>query len=298
MVFYFTPAGSEFAIPWSGHFPTEEAQPDAIIRADHSADDRSRAAVNRGRELFEANYDLIRDITTSICRKNRLNATDADEFRSDVDLKFIDRDYQVLNEFEGRSTLKMFLRVVITNELRDYRNKKWGKWRPSAQAKRLGRRGITIDRLLHRDGWSPSEAFEHVRANLGWDITRAEFEDIVAQLPWHGRRVHVSDDALSGTPATDPPADDIIEKRELEAPMCRLLDALEQAIARLDDQERLIVRFFGEGRTIAWIARTMKLPQKQLYATLKALLKRLGKMLEEQGFDAEMVRKLLDCDRL
>ena len=297
MVFYFTPAGSEFAIPWRGSFSTVEAQRDAIIRADHSPDENGMA-VNRGRALYEANLGLIRAITASVCRKSRLNATDTEEFQSDVDLKFIDHGYQVLNEFQGRSALKTFLRIVITNEFRDYRNKKWGKFRPSAQAKRLGPRAITIDQLLHRDGWTPGEVFEHVRTTLGWDITRAEFDAIVAQLPWHGRRRFVSDDALMATPTTDPPADDVVARRELEEPICRLLEALERTIATLDDQERLILHFYREGKTIAWIARTMKLDQPQLYRRVQGLLKQLGKMLEEQGFDRETVRKLLDWDRL
>lgn len=298
MVFYFTPAGSEFAIQWPGHFPTEEAQPDAIIRADHSPDDRSRAAVNRGRELFEANLDLINEVIASVCRKNRLNAAYAEEFQSDVHYALIKDEYRALNQFEGRSTLKTFLRIVITNELRDFRDRQWGKFRPSAQAKGLGRPGIVIDELLHRDGFTPGEAFEHLRANLGWDITRAEFDDIVAQLPWHGRRRFVSDDALSGTPSTDPSADDLLRKRDLEEAMCRLLEALERAIAMLDDQERLMIHFYREGKTVAWIARTMKLNQKRLYPTFDTLFEQLAKLLEEQGFDPETVRKLLDWDRL
>src|SRR5262245_16489867 len=164
-----------------------EAQPDAIIR-DPPPDARTRAAVNPGRELFEANTDLINEVITSVCRKNRLNAAYAEEFQSDVHYALIKDEYRALNQFEGRSALKTFLRIVITNELRDFRDRKWGKFRPSAQAVRLGRRGIAIDELLHRDGWAPDEAFRHLRTNLGWDITRAEFDDIVARLPWHGLR--------------------------------------------------------------------------------------------------------------
>ena len=305
MVIYFTPAGSEFAIPWAGAFPTAKAQPDAIIRADHPPDENGMAladengvtAVNRGRELFEANFDLIRSITAFACRKNRLNPADADEFRSDVDLKFFENDYRVLNDFKGRCALKTFLQTVITNELRDFRDRKWGKFRPSAPATRLGRLGIVIDELLHRDGWTPGEAFEHLRANAGWSITRAEFDGVVAQLPWHGRRQFVSDDALSGARSADQP-DDVIRQRDLEEGLGRLLEALDRAIARLDDQPRLIIHFYREGKTIAWIARTMELNQKRLYPTLERVFEQLAKTLEEQGFDPETIRKLLDWDRL
>jgi hypothetical protein len=47
----------------------------------------------------------------------------------------------------------------------DYRNRLWGKWRPSAEAKRLGPTAILIERLVARDGWAVDQVIEMVRVN-------------------------------------------------------------------------------------------------------------------------------------
>src|SRR5215510_1984357 len=100
----------------------------------------SVAAANtfvEGEALFLASLPVIDDITGQVCRRHRLSAAEADDFRSEVRLHFIDRDYEVLRRFEQRSSLPTYVTVVIQRLFLDYRNRLWGKWRPSADAKRL-----------------------------------------------------------------------------------------------------------------------------------------------------------------
>lgn len=299
MVFYFTPAGSEFTVMWLGSSPVMEAQPDAIIRADLPSNESGMAAVNRGRELYDANLDLINAIAASICRSKRLNATDAADFTSQVHIKLLDNECEVLNKFQGRSKLKTFLQVVITHAFLDYRNAEWGKPRPSNQAKRLGPRAIEIERLHYFEGMNLNEVFEYLRTNLRWDITVEELDRIVAQLPPRTRRRHIPDDVLTDVPDGGPSVDDIVAQRQLEEPRCRLLEALDRAIATFSTQDRLILTYhYHDGRSVAWIARTMKLDQPRLYKRRATLGNRLRKILEAQDFDRDTVRKLLDCDRL
>src|SRR5438067_6487981 len=104
--------------------------------------------------LFLSSLPVIDDVTALVCRRHRLSGAEAEDFASEVRLHFIARDSDVLRRFEGRSTLRTFLSVVIHRLFLDYRNRLWGKWRPSAEARRLGPTAILAERLVSRDGWT------------------------------------------------------------------------------------------------------------------------------------------------
>ena len=67
-------------------------------------------------------------------------------------LKLIDDDYQILRGFRERSSLRTYLSTVVERLFLDYRIRQWGKWRPSAQARRAGALAVRLEALLHRDG--------------------------------------------------------------------------------------------------------------------------------------------------
>src|SRR5262249_56536161 len=99
-----------------------------------------------------ASQPVIDDITGHGVRSHRLSPAEADDFRSEVRLHFIDRNYEVLRRFENRSSLPTYVTVVIQRLFLDYRNRLWGKWRPSSEAKRQGPTWILFERLLAGDG--------------------------------------------------------------------------------------------------------------------------------------------------
>src|SRR5215208_5464467 len=55
---------------------------------------------------------------------------------------------QVRRRFERRSSLPTYVTVVIQRLFLDYRNRLWGKWRPSSDAKRLGPTAMLLERLV------------------------------------------------------------------------------------------------------------------------------------------------------
>ncbi|MGH7489945.1 MAG: hypothetical protein ACREMY_30715, partial [bacterium] len=69
-------------------------------------------------------------IVSFVCRRNNLGPAEADDFRSLVRLKLIENDYDVLRRYQGRSTLRTYLTVVVQRRFLDYRISEWGKWRP------------------------------------------------------------------------------------------------------------------------------------------------------------------------
>ena len=76
----------------------------------------------------------------------------------DVRLKLLQDDYAVLRKYRGASSQTTFLTVVISNLFRDHRIKHWGKWRPSAEAKRHGEVAVRLEAAIYRDGQSFEQA--------------------------------------------------------------------------------------------------------------------------------------------
>src|SRR3954451_24177669 len=100
---------------------------------------------------------VIREIAESICRRNGVTAHDAEDFVSEVRLKMYENDFAAIRHFQGKASFTTYLHVVISKFFIDYRRRTWGKWTPSAQAKRLGPVATLLEKLVYRDG-SPFDA--------------------------------------------------------------------------------------------------------------------------------------------
>src|SRR5215212_7376883 len=101
--------------------------------------------------MFLANLSLIDRIIAVTARRNALGGADAEDFGAWTKGRLVEGDYAILRKFNQRSSLATYLTVVITNLLRDYRNSRWGRWRPSAEARRCGPVAVRLEELLYRD---------------------------------------------------------------------------------------------------------------------------------------------------
>ena len=239
-------------------------------------------------EVLLQHLDAINRIVAFICRRNRVDAADAEDFGSTVRLRLIEDDYRVLRAFQERSSFTTYMNVVIQRMFLDYRIRQWGKWHPSAGAERLGDDAVRLENLLHRDGRTLDEAIEIIRAGKP-ELTAAALRDLSARLPpREPRRKTVDlDEARAVASACDPP-DAMPESKqsravELSAVIRRFIDALAES-----DQLLLRLRF-GCGMSVAQIARSMHLDQKRLYRQLEALYRRLREGLTAQGFTREEI---------
>src|SRR6266481_3261945 len=102
--------------------------------------------------LFLDQLPLIERVVHFICRRYALKGADADDFASTVKLQLIDHDYAILRQFQQRSSLGTYLKVVIQRMYLDQRVREWGKWRPAVRARQLGEPAILLDLLVNRDG--------------------------------------------------------------------------------------------------------------------------------------------------
>jgi RNA polymerase sigma factor for flagellar operon FliA len=244
--------------------------------------------------LYEQYHELLDTVIASVCRRNRLSADDAEEFASEFRLKVLEKDCAALARFEGRSSIRTYLTVVATRALQDWRNARWGKWRPSAEAERLGPVARRLERLIVRDRQTLDEAYETMRTNFGLEVSRGELERMAERLPVRAKRVFVGTDELLDREAADTRADGPLERTHAISSAGAAIGLLTRALDTLEPEDRLILRLrFECNLSIAHIARALHLEQKPLYRRIDRLLLELRAQVERQGLTAEAAASTL-----
>jgi len=148
----------------------------------------------RPEEVFLENLGVIERICSFIGRRNHLSDDDTAEFTAEAKFRLIEDDYAIFRKYEGRSLLSTYLTTVITRLYHQYRIEQRGKWRPSAEARRLGDPAVVLERLITRDGLTLHEAVETL-ATGDSHVTRHDLEQMYLRLPSRPPRpVLVSDE--------------------------------------------------------------------------------------------------------
>lgn len=246
-------------------------------------------------ELLLANLGLIDRIVIHVCRRNHWSGDDAQEFDGYVRLKLIENDYFVLRRFEGRSAFSTYATTVIQRLAFQYRVETWGRWRPSAEAQRIGQAAITLERLLTRDGYSFAEAVETLTTGLQPAYTRAELEAIHVRLPLRlPRPVLVQELDAANTPAHTT-ADAGAMQRERELLWRAAVAALDRAMGELEERDQLILRMrFWAARRMPEIAEAVGIDAKKLYKRIERLMRDLRHALQSDGVAQSDIADLLD----
>lgn len=240
--------------------------------------------------------ESIERIAAFVARRGHLNADETGEFVQIVRVKLFEDDYAIIRKFEGRSTFSTYLTTVILRLFHQWRVEMWGKWRPSAEAKRLGEKAITLERLLTRDGFTFAEALNVLTTRSGDAYTVAEIKELYVRLPLRNPRpVLVSDDVAPEVAAVDNDADERIESRDRERSARCCATALDGAIAKFDAEDRLILQLrFWNSKKVPEIAKIVGIDQKKIYKRLEKLFKELREALEKAGLKRADVDQLLD----
>jgi RNA polymerase sigma factor (sigma-70 family) len=234
--------------------------------------------------LLVDNLSLVDGVVRTIARRYRLSADDADELCSSVRLKLLENDYEVLRKFEQRSQLRTYLITVVQRVVLDDRNARWGKWRPSAQAYRLGPIAILLDELITRDHRTLDEAAESISARFGDAVSRSQLEAMLAQLPARRTRRFVGDEVLEQMPAPAPDEGDVLDSLDRERCGDRIERALESVLTQLGDEDRVILRMrFCHNMKLARIAEMLALAPKPFYRRVDDLMRMLRQALQAQG---------------
>jgi RNA polymerase sigma factor (sigma-70 family) len=247
------------------------------------------------KRLVVDNLPLVDSVVRTIARRNGLTADEEAELGSSIKLKLVENDYEVLRKFEHRSQLRTYLITVVQRHFLDDRNARWGKWRPSANARRHGPAAILLDQLITRDHLSFDDAAQSVAARYGDAVSREQLSEIAAQLPARSSRVFVGEEALEHVPSPVSDGADAIESRERQRIGDRVERALAEALRNLSDEDRAILRLrFCENVKIARIAELMGAPAKPFYRRIEELMGVLGKALRAQGVSERDVAAIIE----
>jgi len=245
--------------------------------------------------LYLANRDLIERALGLVCRRQRLSPEDAEDFRSTFTTNLLADDCASLRKFQGRSSLQTFLLTTITHAFQDWRNARWGKWRPSAEAERLGPQAVLIEQLVVRDRRPVDETFEILTTNHGLAVTRQFVEDVISRLKPRASRTTVAEDALELRPSAEPGPERSMRQQEAAETARKARGLLAAAVGDLSVEDRLLLRLsYQDGLSIADIARALRTEQKPLYRRREQICARLRAALEAAGLSAESIREALD----
>ncbi len=245
--------------------------------------------------LLVQHLSWIDRVSAALCRRHGLGADEAEEFASWTKAKLVEDDYAILRKFRGESALTTYLTVVVSMLYRDYRVSRWGRWRPSAAARRRGEVAVRLETLVYRDGMGYEQAAEVLRARGEARLSAGEAARILADLPYRtrGRPVQVGDEPLAAA-AGPGGADERVRAQEVEAERKEAEEALRAAMQDLPAEDRVILRMrFWEGATVADIARGLALDQKPLYRRIERMLGVMRNHLQAAGISRERVRDLL-----
>jgi RNA polymerase sigma factor (sigma-70 family) len=244
-------------------------------------------------QLYLGHLKHIDAAARHAARRRHLHGDETEDFVSTVRLKLLENEYEVIRKFRGNSSFRTYLTTVVARLMLDYQNHLWGKWRPSAEAERLGPAAVRLEMHMVRDGLTFDEACEVLRTNEGVALSVPELEAIKVRLPSHTppRRM-LSEEELADRPADSESPVESLLGREASERRREILGLLEEALARLPEEDRLIARMRGEFKVVQ-IAKALGLEQKPLYRRIERILAALRADLIAHGVTAEEIAEIL-----
>jgi RNA polymerase sigma factor (sigma-70 family) len=257
--------------------------------ADISEPDESEAE-----RQFLSQLPFIDSVIRVTCLKSHLSPEDAEDFASDAKAKLIDRNYDVFRRFEGRSSLRTYLLVVLRNALLDWQNQKLGKWRHSAEAVRLGEVAQKIEELS-RDGFSFDEICAILRSHYKVTLSERELADLRGRLSFRVRRRWTGEEALQNVEGSEKRPDERLLQREEVERRQRAVAAARAALADLPAEDRIFfwVAYVEQKVSVAQYAKARGLNAKELYRRAEKISKKLRRKLTDIGFRKEDLNGLL-----
>jgi RNA polymerase sigma factor for flagellar operon FliA len=246
--------------------------------------------------LFLEHLEWIGRAASRACTNKGIWGDDAEDFAAQVRLKLMEDDYAVIRRYVGTSEFRTYLATVIQRHLADFLRELRGRWRPSAAAERLGPPAGDLETLVRRYGYTLLEAGEKLRTAGRTTLSDAELARVLGQLPERQPLRPVVAEPAAGLDAAPGAsrADDRVLESEADTRRAEIMGVLDTALQQLEQEEQLIMKLhFAEGRTLADVARALRLDQKPLYRRVDRLRARLRARLESEGLNADDVRDIL-----
>ena len=244
--------------------------------------------------LLEKHLPLVERIAASLARRRLLTPEQGEEFASYVRLQLVEDDCSVLRQFKGESKWSTYLTTVITRLFFDHQRREWGRWRPSAGARRLGATAIRLEELVDRDGIPFEEAAEMLRRNHGVELSISELAELAGRLTPRPPRRTEGEEALAFV-GVEGGVEESAEERERAEAARRLEEALGEVLGEMETEDRLFLQlYFDREMPISEIGRMLGWEQKPLYRRRDRLIARLRRGLEERGLDWSAIEAIFE----
>jgi RNA polymerase sigma factor for flagellar operon FliA len=248
--------------------------------------------VNHQRLLLD-NLELIDQIVRTTVRRRHMSTVEGEDFAGFVRLRLVEDDYAILRKFQNRSTLWTYLAAVIERLSLDFYTARWGRWRPSAMAERLGPIATLLERMVGRDGHTLEEAMEMVRTNHAAAESYAELRRLWAELPVRVKHTEVGEEAAAGV-RSDASAASAVDDAERQARLDRLGEVLQASLAAMPAKDRVLIGLrFDHDLPITDISKLTGQSVATLHRRLEASLKELRQALARADFDPREVSGLI-----
>jgi len=242
-------------------------------------------------QQFLSELAVIERVIAWVCARRGLRGGDAEDFASVVKTRLVESNYEILAKFQGRSSLKTYLTAVINRLYLDFQVRRFGKWRSSAEARRLGTVALRLECLMFRDGLSFDEACGVIQSDPRVTETRDALHALCLRLPYRPGRVPVGN---GSEPARLDSGASAVERAERQALAERTFAVIRRSLSQLPAPDRVFMRLHLEsGLTVAEASRSLGLDQKSLYRKKEDVLKGLRAALEAEGIGPEAARELL-----
>lgn len=224
---------------------------------------------------------VLDSVIRQAARAGRLQPQDAEDFSQSVHLRLIERQYDVFDRFDGRSSLRTYLTVVVRRLLLDWRNAEHGKWRSSAAALKLGEAAVALERLIYRDSYQSAEAIRLLRSRGCMESTM-RLQEVWDQLPKRQPRRTVSSESLDALPVTA--FEDPLEAEHRRRRRVQVASAVARMLQQLSPEDRWLLRARYQGtQSIRSVAQALDLDPKALYRRYDRVLRTLRRSLESAG---------------
>ncbi|MEO8677903.1 MAG: sigma-70 family RNA polymerase sigma factor [Vicinamibacterales bacterium] len=243
--------------------------------------------------LFLRHLDLIDQIVRTTGRRRHLSPAEQEDLSGFVRLRLIENNYAALRKFQNRSTFWTYLASVIERLSMDFCIERWGRWRPSAMAERLGPDAVLLERLVHRDSHSFEEALELAHNQHHVSLSESQLRKLWETLPVRTRQTRVPEEAAAEVASSDT-AEVNVEEAAHREELRRIERILTEAIARCTDHERMLLALrFDQGLKIAEIAAAIGGSPPTLHRHLAKVLGDLRAALQSAGVNAGDMSRLL-----
>lgn len=233
-------------------------------------------------DLYSSYEPEVRSATRWACRHYCINEQDAGDFEADLICHLASHAGAVLRRIDLAERPAAYISKVVRRFAIGWLRQRCGRWRPSARARRLGECAIELERLIARDGVSPSEAVNVVFLKPGCSMSRAGLELYARQL--RPTRPTMESCDFSDRPAQWGSPDAELLATESVRALRRVHRTFLGAIADLQPTDRLLLALrWGRKLTMEQIGAAFGEPGDRVQKRHERLLRRLRTRLEACG---------------